>query len=149
MNRPPLWINTVEIPVGDLTRAVEWYKTALGFLCQWSDERHALLSHAEVSENGGSYARILLVETDDTRRLGFTNSSNGLHHSVIDFQTPELDELHGFLRRQGTSVDDLQPPLNAWAPRGFGFFDSEGNRLAAFTYAASAGRVKEPAASGR
>jgi hypothetical protein len=69
--------------------------------------------------------------------MGFNNSSNELHHSVVCFQTPELDELHASLRRQGTSVDDLQPLLNAWAPRGFGYFDSEGNRLAAFTYAGS------------
>jgi catechol 2,3-dioxygenase-like lactoylglutathione lyase family enzyme len=136
MDKPALRINTVEIPVTNLKRATEWYQTALGFLCTWSDERHALLSNAEPGTNDDRVfaPRILLVETEDVTRLGFTNSWNGLHHSVIDLETSQLEHFHAHLRIHGTSVDDLQPPANAWAPRGFGFFDSEGNRLAAFTY---------------
>lgn len=115
---------------------MDWYRTALGLRCTWSDENHALLSG---SQDGGSNEnalgpQILLVQTEDLTRLGFTNTFNGLHHSVVDFRTPKLNDLHAHLRAQGARVDDLQPPVNAWAPRGFGFFDSEGNRLAAFTY---------------
>jgi catechol 2,3-dioxygenase-like lactoylglutathione lyase family enzyme len=134
MKKPVLRIHTVEIPVANLKRANDWYQTALGFICAWSDERHALLSGAQAGENSNE-ARILLVETDDMTRLGFSNSSTGLHHGIIDFQTLELEDLHAFLRTQGTPVDDLKPPVNTWAPRGFGFTDSEGNRLAAFSYA--------------
>jgi hypothetical protein len=79
--------------------------------------------------------RILLVQTEDVVRLGFKNSFNGLRHSVIDFHTPQLEDLHASLLAMGAKVDDLEPAANVWAPRGFGFFDSEGNRLAAFTYA--------------
>jgi catechol 2,3-dioxygenase-like lactoylglutathione lyase family enzyme len=132
MKKSALRIHTVEIPVANLKRAIDWYQTALGLICAWSDERHALLSGAQAT---GNEPRILLVETDDMTRLGFSNSSNGLHHSVIDFQTLELEDLHAFLHTQGTPVDDLKPPVNTWAPRGFGFSDSEGNRLAAFTNA--------------
>jgi catechol 2,3-dioxygenase-like lactoylglutathione lyase family enzyme len=129
-----LHINTVEVPVGDLRRAIEWYGAALGLRCTWSNEQHALLSSAGDSGESASGVRLLLVQTDDETRLGFSNSSNGLRHSVIDFRTTDLEGLHAHLRGQEAIVDDLQPPVNAWAPRGFGFEDSEGNRLAAFTY---------------
>jgi catechol 2,3-dioxygenase-like lactoylglutathione lyase family enzyme len=137
MQRPSLRIDTVEIPTADLARATNWYQAALGLTCTWSDENHALLSGGgpDAAHEDSFGVRLLLVETEDTTRHGFTNSTNGLNHSVIDLQTPQLDEFHAFLRAQGTRTDELQPPVNAWAPRGFGFFDSEGNRLAAYTYA--------------
>ena len=36
-------IGTVEIPVADLSRAIRWYKDALNFECDWSDEHHAII----------------------------------------------------------------------------------------------------------
>ena len=139
MYMPPISISAVEIPVADLRRAMNWYRTALGFGSTWSDHNHALLSSSGNGDNHENVPgiQILLVQTEELTRLGFTNSSNGLHHSVIDFRTSYLQDLHAHLRTQGTRVDDLQPPVNSWAPQGFGFFDSEGNRLAAFTYAIS------------
>lgn len=83
------------------------------------------------------------METSDVTRLGFQNSSNGLRHSVVDFETLELETLHAFLKAFGTMVDDFLPPVNAWAPRGFGFADSEGNRLAAFTYVKAAAQEND------
>ena len=143
--RPVLRINTVEIPVADLPRAKGWYRDALGFVSVWSDEKHALLSGSAVGghDPADRQTRILLVETSDVTRLGFQNSSNGLRHSVVDFETLELEALHAFLKTLGTMVDDLLPPVNAWAPRGFGFADSEGNRLAAFTYVKAAAQGED------
>ncbi len=137
MTMPFLRINTVEVPVANLKRAIDWYQAALQLQCVWSDEGHALLSGSAGTEDHQNEVgtRILLVRTDDLTRLGFMNSSNGLHHSVIDFQTNDLESFHASLCTQGTHVDDLKPPVNAWAPRGFGFFDCDGNRLAVFTYA--------------
>jgi catechol 2,3-dioxygenase-like lactoylglutathione lyase family enzyme len=133
MKVPSVQISTIEIPVADLKRAVAWYGTALGLQCTWSDEHHAMLSGS--TDATGPGAQILLVETNDPGRLVFQNSWNGVHHSVLDFRTADLEGLHAHLRAQVARVDDLQPPVNEWAPRGFGFFDSEGNRLGAFTYA--------------
>ena len=129
-------ISTVEIPVADLARAIEWYQSALGLNCTWSDEHHAMLAEATAAgvQTKSTSPSILLVRTNDGSRLGFRNTSNGLHHSVIDFQTGDLEAFHAHLLLLGSQVDDLTPPANEWAPRGFGFFDCEGNRMGAFTY---------------
>jgi predicted enzyme related to lactoylglutathione lyase len=134
MRTPALQINTIEIPVSKLTRAIDWYQSALGFNCEWSDERHALLVNQtdEVKANS-SEVRLLLVETLESVRLGFLGSG-GVHHGVIDFKASDLEALHTHISTLGTAVDEMQPPSLSWAPRGFGFVDSEGNRLAAFSY---------------
>ena len=136
MRKPALLINTIEIPVSKLKRAIDWYQSALGYNCEWSDEKHALLANEadEVNANS-SEVRLLLVETLETVRLGFFGSSSGVRHGVIDFKAPDLEALHAHISTLGTAVDELRPPSLSWAPRGFGFLDSEGNRLAAFSYA--------------
>jgi catechol 2,3-dioxygenase-like lactoylglutathione lyase family enzyme len=136
MRKPALQINTIEIPVSKLKRAIDWYQSALGYNCEWSDEKHALLANEADEVNADSSAvRLLLVETLETVRLGFFGSSSGVQHGVIDFKAPDLEALHAHISTLGTAVDELRPPSLSWAPRGFGFLDSEGNRLAAFSYA--------------
>ncbi len=133
---PALQIGCMEVPVADLGRAIAWYGAALGLNCNWSDEHHAMLSG--VTQGGektnSSAVSVLLVQTTDPWRLGFQNNRNGLQHSVLDFRTADLEGLHSHQLQQGTTVDTLSVPANQWAPRGFGFLDSEGNRLGAFTY---------------
>jgi len=126
-------VNTIEIPVASARSSAEWYARCLGLAAAWSDHHHALLEGA--SNDAGDGPRILLVETDDETRLAFTSSRTGVAHSVLDFITDDLDALHEHLKASGASVEDLGPPPNAWAPRGFAFLDPDGNRLAAFTYA--------------
>ena len=133
MTTPAVQINTIEIPVSNLKRAMDWYQSALRFNCEWSDEKHALLAN-EVKANS-SQVRLLLVETLETVRLGFFGSSSGVHHGVIDFKAADLEALHAHISTLGTAIDEMRPPSLSWAPRGFGFLDSEGNRLAAFSYA--------------
>jgi catechol 2,3-dioxygenase-like lactoylglutathione lyase family enzyme len=128
-------IGTIEIPVGDLRRAVGWYASALGFDEEWSDDHHALMG-----SDGGDLKLLVAVGSD--ARLGFTCAATGLKHGVIDVRTDDLDALHARLAGLGSPVDPLDEPGNNWAPRGFGFEDSEGNRLAAFSYAPA--RQTEP-----
>jgi predicted enzyme related to lactoylglutathione lyase len=132
---PSVRISGVEIPVADLRRALAWYQSALGLSHTWSDEHHAMLTEAPEAnhEAKSTGISILLVQTSDSSRLGFHNPGNGLYHSVLDFRTDDLEGLHQHLLLQGVRVDDLKPPVNSWAPWGFGFFDSEENRLGAFT----------------
>jgi len=126
MKTPFVAVSTVEIPVARLHRALAWYADVLGLERVWSDEHHALMQSGEDSP------RILLVATADEMRLTFKSSHNGLQHSVIDLRTADLEAFHAHLLELGTEVDDLGPATNDWSPRGFGFFDSEGNRLGAF-----------------
>jgi catechol-2,3-dioxygenase len=125
MALPKIVVDTVEIPVGNLERAVAWYGAALEFQAEWSDQGHALLSR------DGEKVRLLLVQTKDEARLGIRSCNANLLHGVLDFSTPDLDGLHAHLTGLKAKVDALGPPANEWAPRGFGFFDSEGNRLGA------------------
>mgnify|MGYP002619729240 CR=1 FL=1 len=117
--------------MADLHRAVRFYEAALGFQCAWSDDHHAMLS---LAHSPGPAIEVLLVETADDARLSFRSSHTGLHHGVLDFHTSDLSRLPTHLRSIGTEVHDVAPAVNEWAPSGFGFFDSEGNRLAAFSY---------------
>lgn len=125
---PKTEIASIEIPVADLRRAVSWYAEHLGFDEEWSDDHHALLG-------AGDGPKVLLVEAGPGDRLGFECPATGLRHAVVDFRTDDLDALHARLTDAGVDADPLDRPANDWAPRGFGFTDSEGNRLAAFSYA--------------
>jgi predicted enzyme related to lactoylglutathione lyase len=130
MSAPNLSISSIEIPVSNLERAILWYEQALAFSCEWSDSHHAMLVHKTNSRS----PRVLLVETNDPTRLKFNSTNTNLIHSVIDFETEKLEEAHAHL---SACIPDLEPiptPANDWAPRGFGFSDSEGNRLAIFSY---------------
>lgn len=136
MNHPTL--TTIEIPVRSLARSASWYEAALGYAREWSDDHHAMLvppAPADDNQEKGVGVRLLLVETEDqAARLAFTSSHTGITHSVLDFETTDLDALHKRLTKLGEPVDELGPPKNDWAPRGFGFQDPDGNRLGAFEY---------------
>ena len=132
MKAPPVRIASVEIPVTDLARACAWYERALGFVAEWSDADHAMLSGGADGEGGPT---VLLVQTKDAARLAFTCTGTGVRHGVVDVRTADLDGLHAHLAAMGARVDELAAGGNEWAPRGFGFFDCEGNRLGAFSYA--------------
>lgn len=119
-------IGTVEVPVDDVRRAQRWYEELLDLECAWFDEAHALLHPP-----GSKSPSILLVQTADPTRLGF-EGSNAIRHAGLDFGTTDLDGLHARLLARGVDADALEQPAHDWAPRGFGFIDSEGNRLAAF-----------------
>ena len=131
MSTPSIRIATIEIPVRVLDRASTWYEKALGLTIEWSDEHHAMLVSAD--KHG---PRLLLVETDDGARLAFTSSHTSIAHSVIDVEVDDLEALHAKLTSLGQPVDELGPPKNDWAPKGFGFSDTEGNRLGAYQYRA-------------
>ena len=140
MTHPTL--TTIEIPVRSLARAASWYEAALGYVSEWSDDHHAMLVPPAPADDSQSQSRgvgvgvrLLLVETEDqAARLAFTSSHTGITHSVLDFETTDLTALHERLTTLGEPVDELGPPKNDWAPRGFGFQDPDGNRLGAFEY---------------
>ncbi|MCP1339587.1 VOC family protein [Idiomarina sp. M1R2S28] len=131
INSATICIGSIEIPVFNLRRAIEWYKKALRYDCVWSDEWHAMLHPQAVVE---SSAKILLVKTDDSFRLKFKSTFTNTEHSVIDFETDDLERFHQHLLTLIPSLGAIPEPVNDWAPRGFGFEDSEGNRLAVFSY---------------
>ncbi|MFA6313804.1 MAG: VOC family protein [Sterolibacterium sp.] len=132
MPSPAITIGSVEIPVSSLERAVHWYRQALGYSCTWSDRHHAMLAN----EDDKSATKILLVATDDPTRLGFPSTNTGVMHGVVDFQTDDLERAHAHLASLNPDLGPISQPANEWAPRGFGFCDSEGNRLAFFSFRA-------------
>lgn len=140
MNMFKLSLSSVEIPVAQLDRAISWYGEALGYACEWSDSHHAMLACMNSAESSGRNApRILLVETNDISRLSFKSTHTNLQHSVIDFETDNLESVHAHLSKFIQDLEPIPVPANGWAPRGFGFSDCDGNRLAIFSYAATTG----------
>lgn len=130
-NSTAICIGSIEIPVFDLQRAIEWYKKALGYHCVWSDDLHAMLHPQETHQLS---AKILLVKTEDSFRLKFKSTFTNTEHSVIDFETDDLEKFHQHILTLIPNLGAIPEPVNDWAPRGFGFEDSEGNRLAVFSY---------------
>ncbi len=135
MGIPVFHVNTIEIPVQNLERALLWYQDVLDIVCVWSDTSHALLDGASSIKNTAPIGiRILLVQTKDKSRLIFKNTETNIVHSVIDFETEDIEVFYNYLKSKNVNVDVLSPPENDWAPQGFGFLDSEGNRLGAYAY---------------
>ena len=62
---------------------------------------------------------LYLVETEDDRRLRFTNTRTGITHSVIDFYTPQQDDMLADLRSRVLAMNGRS-----------GFYDPDGNSLA-------------------
>jgi len=133
LDHPLILIGSVEIPVLDLARATHWYKEVLGYSCTWSDNHHAMLA----MQGNNTSTKILLVQTEDPKRLSFKSTNTGITHSVIDFETDNLEAFHAKLSANTPELAPIPEPANDWAPRGFGFVDSEGNQLAVFCYGKS------------
>lgn len=126
-----LSFDTLEVPVSSLQASVDFYASAFGLKLEWSDETHALLEPADPGKLG---VRLLLVQTEDTRRLAFSHSGNGLDHAVADFKVDNLAAYHAHLREAGIELPDIEPPAHDWAPWGFSFSDPDGNRYGVFSY---------------
>lgn len=118
-------IATVEIPVSDLNKSVEFYVNVLGVTVLSNDGKQAMLSFA-----AKGVPTIFLVETTDDRRLTFTNTNKQIEHSIIDFFTPDLHAFYNWLKEQGISVSELNIDEKSGLG-GFGFKDPDGNQLSA------------------
>lgn len=114
-------LTTVELPVADLDRAVAWYAAHLGVAETWRGDGQALMA-----VGGSPHPGLFLVETGDPARLGFSRTSDGRRHSVVDFLVADLPAFHAALSGAGADVDPLKPDAF-----GFGFRDVDGNALGA------------------
>jgi catechol 2,3-dioxygenase-like lactoylglutathione lyase family enzyme len=118
-------IATVEIPVSNLEQSVAFYVEVLGVKVEFKGEKNAMLSF-----QAKGVPTIFLVETEDRKSLSFSNSHNGVEHSIIDFYTQSLEEFHHWLQVKNIEVG----PLNINEEHGFGGFgfkDPDGNLLSA------------------
>jgi len=116
-------LSSIEIPVQSIKASIEWYKTILKVEVTYQGEHDAMLRF-QSKELPGLY----LVETETTERLGFTNSKTQIKHSVVDFYTPNLEELYKKLISQNVRVTELN--LNGDFG-GFGFYDLDNNLFGA------------------
>lgn len=136
-------IATIEIPVSDLKRSVEWYCSILGMkvIGRFEDTwKEAML---QFSEQLSGVPLLYLVQTNSPERLRFHNSNYGYTQSVIDFYTEDLSAFHRFLKSNGTTTNrdivDLQPGEVS----GFGFFDPDGNSFGATNLVATGQEQKQ------
>ncbi|MEW9698144.1 sigma-70 family RNA polymerase sigma factor [Paenibacillus sp. SI8] len=120
-------ISTIEIPVGDMTRAIHWYGQILGTKVVYQDGLTAML-HLQGGNRIG-VPTLYLVQTDDPQRLSFFNTNTNIIHSVIDFFVPDLERFRFFLIDQGVEVTGINYIPGLEGMGGFGFKDPEGNSL--------------------
>jgi RNA polymerase sigma-70 factor (ECF subfamily) len=122
-------IATIEIPVSNLKRSIEWYCRNLGTRVVHETTTDAML-HLQGSNKIG-VPTLFLCETDDvSNKLGFLNTNTNIRHSVIDFYVPDLVRFHKFLSDQGVNVGKLNYNIGEGLG-GFGFSDPDGNVFSA------------------
>ncbi|TVY09176.1 VOC family protein [Paenibacillus cremeus] len=92
-------ISAIEIPVSNIERSIHWYVKMFGLEVQYQGSKDAMLTFNEVGVPG-----IFLCQTEDSQRLQFVNTSNGITHSVIDFYTSNLEAYRDFLIEQRGQV---------------------------------------------
>ncbi|MBW7475582.1 sigma-70 family RNA polymerase sigma factor [Paenibacillus oenotherae] len=121
-------IATIEIPVSDLRRAVQWYGEMLGAKLQgeWNGEWTAAMLHFQGGSGAIGVPSIYLVKTEDNRRLTFRNTRHGYIQSVIDLYTHDLKGYYRFLKEHGVDVNEIDWELEPHR-QGFGFRDCDGN----------------------
>ncbi|UCZ53445.1 VOC family protein [Bacillus shivajii] len=118
-------IATIEIPVSNLDRSIDFYVDVLGVEVIFKGETNAMLSFKKQG-----IPTIFLVETKKVESLSFENTYTGVTHGVIDFYTPDLKKLHVSLAENDIEVGPLNVhPENGMG--GFGFKDPDGNLLSA------------------
>ncbi|GIQ69348.1 sigma-70 family RNA polymerase sigma factor [Xylanibacillus composti] len=120
-------IATVEIPVSNLKRSIEWYTNTFG-LSVWVELNNAALLHVQ-GKNATSAPGIYLVETESPERLTFKNSHTGVEHSVIDFYVPDLERFHVFCSDQKLTVSKINYIEGMGKQGGFGIKDPDGNSI--------------------
>jgi catechol 2,3-dioxygenase-like lactoylglutathione lyase family enzyme len=118
-------IATVEIPVSNVKNSIEWYGSMLGMTCIGDYGNTAMLR----LQGGKGVPTVYLVETSDTKSPSFTNTSNGVIHSVIDFFTSDLEAYRSFLLENDVEVGPLNVGPEGYG--GFGFQDLDGNWFSA------------------
>lgn len=120
-------IATIEIPVSNLKKSIEWYSRNLGTRVVHETTTNAML-HLQGSNKIG-VPTLFLCQTDDvSNKLAFLNTN--IRHSVIDFYVPDLVRFHKFLSDQGVNVGKLNYNIGEGLG-GFGFSDPDENIFSA------------------
>ncbi|MGE8204670.1 VOC family protein [Heyndrickxia sp. NPDC080065] len=118
-------IATVEIPVTNLNKSIEFYIDILGVEVEFKGDKAAMLTFS-----AKGVPTLYLVETEEHKSISFINTNNGIEHSVIDFYTPNLNEFYNWLIDKEIEVGTLNVN-NENGLGGFGFKDPDGNLLSA------------------
>lgn len=131
MSVPVPRITSIEIPVSNLKRAVNWYNQILGLtlLGEFQDSWKEAMMQFPGQVTG--VPTIYLVQTDSNDRLGFYNTNRGYTQSIIDFHVPDLSAFHQQLQSHGVKTNREHLVLAQGEISGFGFFDPDGNSLGA------------------
>jgi catechol 2,3-dioxygenase-like lactoylglutathione lyase family enzyme len=116
-------VATIEIPVSNMEKSIEFYVNILGVELEFKGEKNAMLTF-----KSKGVPTIYLVQTEETQATSFTNTDNEVIHSLIDFYTPKLEEFYHWLVGKNIHVGTLNiNPENGFG--GFGFKDPDGNLL--------------------
>jgi RNA polymerase sigma-70 factor (ECF subfamily) len=122
-------IATIEIPVSNLKKSIDWYCRNLGTRVVHQTVTDAML-HLQGSNKIGVPTLFLCQTDDDSNKLGFLNTNTNIRHSVINFYVPDLVRFHKFLSDQGVDVGELNYNIGEGLG-GFGFSDPDGNIFSA------------------
>lgn len=118
-------IATIEIPVTNLKKSIEFYTEIIGVQVESSGEKFAMLSF-----HSKGVPTIFLVQTGETNGVSFKNTNNDIVHSVIDFYTSDLNSFYDWLKENNVEVGTLNIS-NENGFGGFAFKDPDGNLLSA------------------
>ncbi|MCG7343497.1 VOC family protein [Sporosarcina sp. ACRSL] len=112
----------VAIPVKNIPHSMNWYSEILKFHKVWHSEEEKL---AQVNLPSGQM--LFLSETAEDTNANFLK--DGVEHSVIGFQTKDIDALYKILNDNNAKVDPIVVDSEGY--RFLHFYDPDGNRLTA------------------
>ena len=115
-------IATIELPVSNLERSIDFYMSIVGVHLEFKGEKAAMLSFGQ-----RGVPTIYLVETKEMSPVSFFNTYSGVTHTVIDFYTPTLKDFYQWLKEKQVEVGSFN--VNEEGLGGFGFKDPDGNLL--------------------
>ena len=114
---------SVSLTVSDLTRSVDWYRVAVGFVIDRTYERDGYMSSVVLK---AGEARILLTQDDGAKGA---DRQKGLGFSIHFTTAQDIDEIADRIKADGNALE-TEPADMPWGARAFRVRDPDGFMIA-------------------
>lgn len=117
----------IEVPVGNMQRAVDFYVFQLGFYINTTKNRLPIeANNTEVFIYPAAGAEVMLIQTDGEERLAFTHKGKP-HHVLLLEMSEDIDKCYSRLAEAGIRTSSIHD--SGGCGKSFDVFDPDGNLI--------------------